>query len=90
MSSGRKRDSDPSAQESRLTLQSTGVTLVGVLLSIGMTVGFGVAGAWWIRVIAGVATTAGLILVVWFFGTRTALLARLADWITGRTYDVER
>jgi len=37
------------------------VTLIGVLLSIGVTVGFGVQGAWWLRAGVGIFATALLI-----------------------------
>ena len=70
----------------RLTLQAAGITLFGVLLSIGITVGFGISAAWWVRVAAGVGTTVALAFGVWLLGTRTNVLARAADWITGRSY----
>lgn len=74
------------SHDMRLTLQAAGVTLLGVFLSIGVTVAFGVAQAWWIRLLAGVGTTVGLAVCVALLGTRTSLLVRLADWITGRSY----
>ena len=73
-------------RERHLTLQALGITLLGVLVSIGATVGFGVGGAWWLRATIGLATTTGLATLVWLLGTRTDLLARMADWITGRSY----
>ncbi len=72
--------------ERRLTLQATGVTLLGVLLSIGITVAFGLSRPWWIRVLAGAGTTLALAFSVWFLGTKTRMLVRLTDWITGRSY----
>jgi hypothetical protein len=73
---GRRRHDDA------LTLQSVGITLLGVLLSIGVTVGFGITGAWWLRLGAGVATTIGLVVLVGTVGRRTRLLRRLASWMT--------
>ncbi len=73
-------------RDSRLTLQAVGLTLLGVLSSIGVTVGSAIAAAWWIQIAAGVATTVGLAFAVALLGTRTRLLTRLADWITGRSY----
>ena len=70
--------------EKELTLQSVGLTLVGVIVSIGLTVGFGIAGPWWLRLLVGTGTAVGLIAVVGYAGRRTSLLARLADFITGR------
>ncbi len=72
--------------ERLLTLQATGITLLGVLLSIGVSVGIGLSQPWWIRLIAGAGTTVALAVTVWLLGTRTKLLARLTNWITGRSY----
>jgi hypothetical protein len=67
-----------------LSLTTGGITLLGVLLSVGVSVGFGVQGAWWVRVLAGVATTIALVLVV-KLGTSAGRgpLARLARWTIG-------
>lgn len=64
------------------SLTSTGITLLGVLASIGLTVGFGVSAVWWIRVIAGVAAVVGLTIAI-KVGTasRRGPLARLSSWI---------
>ena len=68
-----------------LSLTTGGITLLGVLLSVGVSVGFGVSGAWWIRVLAGVTTTVVLVLVVKFGGTSAGRgpVARLARWTIG-------
>lgn len=67
-----------------LSLTTGGITLLGVLLSVGVSVGFGVTADWWIRVLAGLGTTAGLVLVV-KLGTSAGRgpLARLARWAIG-------
>jgi hypothetical protein len=67
-----------------LSLTTGGITLLGVLLSVGATVGFGMSGAWWIRLLAGIGTTLGLALVV-KFGTKSGHgpVARLAMWVIG-------
>ena len=67
-----------------LTLTSGGITLLGVLLSVGVTVAFGINADWWIRAIAGLGTTVLLILVV-KFGTSAGRgpLARIARWTIG-------
>lgn len=67
-----------------LTLTTGGITLIGVLVSVGVTVGFGVKGEWWVRVLAGLATTVALILLV-KFGTSSGRgpLARAANWVIG-------
>jgi hypothetical protein len=47
-----------------LTLTTGGITLLGVLVSLGVTVAFGIKADWWIRILAGMATTALLVAVV--------------------------
>ncbi len=58
--------------------------MLGVLLSIGVTVGLGLNAAWWIRIAAGVLTTLVLAGVV-KLGTSAGRgpLARMANWIIG-------
>ncbi|HEV2774442.1 MAG TPA: hypothetical protein VGV90_02515 [Solirubrobacteraceae bacterium] len=67
-----------------LSLTTGGITLLGVLLSIGVTVGMGLDAAWWARVLAGLATTMvlGVIVKVGSSAGRGPL-ARLADWMIG-------
>lgn len=69
-----------------MTLTTGGITLLSVLLSVGFTVGFGVSGPWWARVLAGLATTVILVLVV-KVGTASGRgpLARVAAWVIGRS-----
>lgn len=65
-----------------LNLTTGGITLLGVLVSVGTTVGFGVKADAWVRVFVGLATTAALILLV-KLGTAAGRgpLARAARWI---------
>ena len=67
-----------------LTLTTGGITLLGVLVSLGVTVAFGSKADWWIRILAGMATTALLVAVV-KVGTSAGRgpLARLARWTIG-------
>ncbi len=67
-----------------LNLSTGGITLLGVLLSIGVTVGMGLTTAWWVRVVAGLATTAVLTLIV-KLGSNAGRgpVARLAEWMIG-------
>jgi hypothetical protein len=67
-----------------LSLTTGGITLLGVLLSVGVSVGFGVQGAWWLRVLAGLGTTVVLVLVV-KLGTKSGR-GPLARWIIGSGY----
>lgn len=65
-----------------LNLTTGGITLLGVLLSVGTTVGFGISGPWWLRLMAGLATTMVLALSV-RLGTKSGRgpMARLANWL---------
>lgn len=77
-----------SRSSNSLTLTTGGITLIGVLISVGVTVGFGVKGPWWVRLLAGVATTMVLIVAV-KLGTASGRgpLARAAGWVIGSTDD---
>jgi hypothetical protein len=82
---GRVPDSRTSTS---LSLTTGGITLLGVLLSVGVSVGFGVEGEWWARVLAGAGTTLALVIVV-KLGTASGRgpLARIANWIIGSPDD---
>lgn len=70
--------------ERSLNLTTGGLTLLGVLLSIGVTVGAAVQDRWWIRVLVGVCTTVVLTLIVKLSSDAgRGPLARLADWVIG-------
>jgi uncharacterized membrane-anchored protein YitT (DUF2179 family) len=67
-------------QSSRMT--STGITLIGVWLSIGATVGMEIDAVWWVHVVAGVVAAMALRIVI-RLATSTGprgLLARAARW----------
>jgi hypothetical protein len=67
-----------------LSLTSTGVTLLGVLLSVGVTVGFGIDGPWWFRVLAGAGTSVGLmVLAARTTSSGRGRVAKLANWVIG-------
>lgn len=67
-----------------LSLTTGGITLLGVLLSIGVTVGMGLDGAWWARVLGGLATTLALGVVVKLGSSAgRGPLARMANWMIG-------
>ena len=72
-----------------LSLTTGGITLLGVVASIGVTVGFGLSGPWWLRAAIGLATTAGLIVLI-KVGTDAGRgpLSRFARWTIG--YDSVR
>ncbi|MBW3608119.1 MAG: hypothetical protein KY463_07145 [Actinobacteria bacterium] len=67
-----------------LSLTTGGITLLGVLLSIGVTVGIGISADWWIRILAGVATTLALSVIVKVGSSAgRGPLARMANWMIG-------
>ena len=67
-----------------LSLTTGGITLLGVLLSIGVTVGMGLDADWWVRVVVGLATTAVLSVIVKVGSSAgRGPLARMADWMIG-------
>ena len=64
------------------SLTSTGITILGILLSVGVSVAMGLSNVdWWVRVLVGAAVTVSLVLAV-KAGTRTGKGAvhRLARW----------
>lgn len=67
-----------------LSLTTGGLTLLGVILSIGFTVGFGVSGPAWLRVLCGLAAVVLLVAAV-KVGTAAGRgpIARLANWVIG-------
>lgn len=68
-----------------LSLTTGGITLLGVLISVGTTVGLGIEAVWWVRVLAGAGTTAALVVVVKLgTGAGRGPIARLAHWIIGQ------
>lgn len=71
-----------------LTLTTGGITLLGVLLSVGVTVAFGINADWWVRLLAGTGTTMFLICIV-KLGTSAGRgpLARVARWTIGSASD---
>ncbi len=67
-----------------VTLTAAGVTLLGVLVSIGFTVGFGLKTDTWLRVAAGAGSTLALLAVVKLATSAgRGPLARLANWTIG-------
>lgn len=67
-----------------LSLTTGGITLLGVLLSIGVTVGIGISAEWWIRILAGAGTTLVLSVIVKFGSSAgRGPLARMANWMIG-------
>lgn len=71
-----------------VTLTAAGVTLLGVIFSIGVTVGLGISGPLWLRITAGLASTVLLVVLV-KLTTRKGRgpLARLANWTIGAPSD---
>ena len=76
--------SPPDRDSLSVSLTTGGITLLGVLISVGATVGFGISGPWYLRAAAGIATTVLLTALV-KTGTSTGRgpLARAANWMIG-------
>lgn len=79
--SAAEREGEELSRSGRLTLQATGVTLLGVILSISLTIAFGIKTAIWIKVLAGFATAVLLVAVVKLSSHESAALRRAADWL---------
>lgn len=78
-------DGDGRPDQQRRTLRAMGVTMVGVVISVATTVGFGMTGPAWLRFGAGGAV-AVLLVVAIKLGTAQGSqgrIARAADWMTG-------
>ncbi len=67
-----------------LSLTTGGITLLGVLLSIGVTLGAAIEARWWVQVLAGAGATVVLALIVKLTSAEgRGPLARAANWIIG-------
>ena len=78
----------PKTRGRSLSLTTGGITVLGVLVSVGVSVGFGIKGEWWVRVLAGVATTVVLAFVVKIAtASGRGPLARVAHWLIGSADD---
>lgn len=76
---------DAPNQPQRRTLRAMGITLLGVILSVSVTVAFGLDGPWWMRAGAALATAVALVVAI-KLGTSQGShgpVTRAADWITG-------
>lgn len=86
--SGESTDESGDRTSRSLSLTTGGLTLLGVLLSIGVTAGTSFGGPWWGGVLIGIGTTVLLAL-----GVKAATssgrgpLARVANWVIGRPDD---
>lgn len=73
-------------ERERRALRAMGITILGVLFSIGATVGMGLsAHPWWVRLASGVVVAVALG-ITFKLATRAGSrgpVARAADWITG-------
>jgi hypothetical protein len=77
-------EDDRLSAQAALTLKGVGITILGVILSVGATIAFGLRGPWWARLLAGAATTVALATLVKFASRgRRGPLTRLANWIVG-------
>lgn len=70
--------------QTALSLTTGGITLLGVLVSVGFSVAMGISASWWVRVLAGAGTVVALVVLV-KAGTKAGRgpLSRLARWTIG-------
>ena len=64
-------DGKPEIDRAELQLPAAGLTLLGVILSIGVSVGMGLSGGWWLPAGVGAAVSVVLALVVPFGARHT-------------------
>lgn len=79
------RDTGDDTEAQHRALRSIGLTLMGIVLSISVSVGFGLSGPWWMRVGVSIATAVMLVVVIKLSTNEGARgpVTRAADWITG-------
>ncbi|MFL5912117.1 MAG: hypothetical protein ACJ768_16275 [Gaiellaceae bacterium] len=65
-----------------VTREAIGLTLIGVLVNIGVTVGLAVNAAWWVSVCAGIAAPVVLVVLLKASHHHIGAMKRLADWLT--------
>jgi hypothetical protein len=65
-----------------VTREAIGLTLIGVLVDIGVTVGLAVSGAWYVSVAAGISAPILLVVLLKLAHHRIGAMKRLADWLT--------
>jgi hypothetical protein len=65
-----------------VTREAIGLTLIGVLVNIGVTVGLAVSGAWYVSVGTGIAAPVVLVVVLKLSHHHIGAMKRLADWLT--------
>jgi hypothetical protein len=58
------------------------VAVLGILVTIGLTVGFGVSGSWWVRVLSGLAAFAAASFLIWWRPFRK-LMMKFVHALTG-------
>jgi hypothetical protein len=73
---------DDAGSTGYVTLEAVGLTLIGVLVNIGVTIGIAIHGAWFVRVGVGVAAPLLLALAIKATHARAGAMKRLADWLT--------
>jgi hypothetical protein len=84
VSGERSNGADRLERSTAVTLTATGVTVLGVVLSIAATVAFGMQGPWWLRALVGVGVLVALVALIKLGSrSRRGPLARLANWVIG-------
>jgi hypothetical protein len=65
-----------------VTREAIGLTLIGVLVNIGVTVGLAVNAVWYVSLSAGIAAPVVLVVALKLAHHHIGAMKRLADWLT--------
>jgi hypothetical protein len=58
------------------------LAVLGILVGIGLAVGFGVEGRWWVQLVAGIGSFVLACFLVWWPPSRRRLMSFM-HWLTG-------
>lgn len=59
------------------------LAVLGILVGIGLAVGFGVEGGWWVQLVAGADSFVLACFLVWWSPSRRRLMS-FVHWLTGK------
>lgn len=80
--SQRERRKDVELDVEYRTLEGVGITLIGIVITLSVTVALAIHGVWWAKVLGGVATAVAFTALVKAGHHWGGLMKRLADWLT--------
>lgn len=84
MADDKANERDELGAQTAITLQASALTLLGVILSIAISLALGLPGPWWFRVGTGALVAIVLITGIKILsGSRRGPLTRIANWVLG-------